>query len=199
MKLRTILILLVGLLALIVISGSAVSLWTGRAFLNDYWRDWLSAIGGVGTTATLIGLAVAFWQIVRTRSAAEAASQAASETRDRITRLSALVDLNRLCSQANEVVVLLRDKNVDGAALRVYDLRTSMTLFRGSPQGKGAMRPKEWTDMLTNVKQLEETLRDKKPPLEEDGDSTARHFQAASDIHVRLIELAASAAHPGDK
>lgn len=198
MKARTIFIIFVGPPFLIALAASAASFWIKQSFLTDYWRDWLSTFGALGTLGTLIGLAVAIWQIVRTRSAADAANQAASETKDRITRLSALVDLTRLSSQSNEVLVLLREERVDGAALRLWDLRTSLVQFRHSPQGKLVMKPKQWTEMMANVRQLEEALQDKNAPSDGKEATVTRHRKAMSDIHERLIGLAASAAYPGE-
>ena len=93
-------------------------------WLSDFFSGSISYHVAVGVL-TLIGILLAVtavWvavvQLGRTLRAAEAASAAASTTSDQFNKISALVDTAKLCSLANEVLVLLREGNLEGAGLR---------------------------------------------------------------------------------
>lgn len=196
MMARTILVAILGPTLLLMICGALGRIWINGPLLDEYWRDGLAVFGGLGTIATLAGLAAAFWQVTRARSAAEAATEAANQARARMVRMSALVDLTRLRSQSNEVVALLRVQKTENAALRLSDLHESVIQFRSSPQGRDRMSAKKWTEMLTNIRQLEEALVGM---ARQDGDPHNEFLGAMRDIHGRLVELATSAADIGDE
>ena len=58
-----------------------VSLWT-NSFLNEFWQDMFSAAGLLGTAATLVALVVAIKQLRKSKSAFEAAAEAAKSESD---------------------------------------------------------------------------------------------------------------------
>jgi hypothetical protein len=78
--------------------------------LGWHTGEWGLAVGVLGVLATVIGLSVAFWQLRKTRSAAEAARDAVTTTEGRLAK----AELLQLIPSLVEVDGALEDSIRDG-------------------------------------------------------------------------------------
>ena len=93
-----------------------------QSILNDFWRDALSILGVIGFVLTAAGVWLAYVQMRRTATAAEAATDAAIESlRESEARYnkSTFAQCARLLADARELV---RIERWDRAATRLGDL-----------------------------------------------------------------------------
>lgn len=160
----------------------------GGASFN-FWSFMVTAAGAV---VTIIGFAIAIYQIRRTRTAAEAARQAATDTAEKLLSVGAMIDLTRLYSLSNEAVVLLRHQKFAGAALRVGDLRAKVVELRVSPKGRALQAQQEWQMLVTKLKNLQEAL-ERYDGREGCDDALERRMKRDMfSIHDKVNALAAS-------
>jgi hypothetical protein len=97
-------------------------------FVSD--KGLLEMVSGVGATASMFGLVVAILQIIRVRTASEAAKQAAEDARSQMYNFISVSDVSRATGLLNEVQRLLRDKKFEAAEIRLTDLKKSLIQFR---------------------------------------------------------------------
>lgn len=156
---------------------------------TSFWLAIAGIVIGFG------GFAFTIYQTIKARNAAEAAKDAASDARDQVSKISALVDLTRLCGLSSEMVSLLGEENVEAAAFRALDLRQGIAQIRVSPAGRHLMHPEEWQLMVTQIGVLHDSLvtssfRSSRREIAFDG-----LIHEMASIHEKLSELAATAIH----
>ncbi len=147
----------------------------------------------VGLPAALCALWVAIVQILKTRKAAEAAREAAVATTDEISKLKAVLDVSHLCQLSAEVIHLLRERNLRGAAIRALDLRAGIAQVRFSPRGRKLLSGSKWQHMITDVSTVHELLEEEGHGPHEDGFPLQKCLATISRIYVRLNALAGTA------
>lgn len=156
---------------------------------------WSFVVTAAGAVVTIAGVGIVIYQIRKTRAAAEAASDAATDTSDKLLSVGAMIDLTRLYSVSNEAVVLLRHDNFAGAALRMADLRAKVVELRVSPKGRELQPPKKWQMLVTEVISLQEALEQYDGRQETDDALERRMKREMSAIHDKVNALAASTEH----
>jgi hypothetical protein len=119
-----------------------------------------NAIAAAGSVLSLIGVAIAIWQIRKTLRVAEAAQRAAEETQRAITRSVLLTDLSTCTTALEELKALIRGKRVEAALLRVTDLNTQLTQLQ-SLHGASPSEPLDFAQILTQLSILRELLERK--------------------------------------
>ena len=120
-------------------------------------QAWLNAFSVGGTILSLLGLAVAIFQIVKTRRAAEAAKLAAQQAQQSIARTVFLVDVTNCAAQLDEIKALLRARRYEAALLRVTDVTAAVTQLRGMTRTH-AKQPLNFKQALTQLGILRDLL-----------------------------------------
>ena len=87
--------------------------------MNSEIVNWISIIGSF---ASLIGLAFAYWQIYKTRKAAESAEKASRQTKEAISRNLLIYDISTCIKYIEEIRLYLRNDNYELAQVRSKDL-----------------------------------------------------------------------------
>lgn len=126
-----------------------------EGLLSNTTRDVLAVFGALGTVATLTALAIAIWQIVKTKAIAIAAREAATSATDANRRQFSryvVSNANRLLQLAK---IYVDAQEWRSAALRVSDLAEQVdqiaqvaTLEIGS-----------WTDLAGDLRGWEDVFR----------------------------------------
>jgi len=91
--------------------------------VNDEFVKWISIIGSV---ASLIGIAFTYWQIYKTRRAAEAAKDASLQTQKAISRNLLISDVSNCMKHIEEIRLYMRGENYELALVRVNDLNSNL-------------------------------------------------------------------------
>jgi hypothetical protein len=89
-------------------------------FLSTNWGD---IVGAVGFVVTVAGFVIAIYQATKARKAADAAEEASRETRQAITRLLAVADLQRAIALIERLKDLHRQKNWEVSLQHYQSLR----------------------------------------------------------------------------
>lgn len=90
-----------------------------------YW--WFGLLGSV---ASLIGLPIAIWQILKTRRAAESAQEASLQTQKAISRNLLLSDVSACTRNAEEIKQFVRNDRYEAALIRTSDLISQLIQIR---------------------------------------------------------------------
>lgn len=85
-------------------------------------QELYNIVGLGGSLLSLAGVAIALWQIRKTRTAAEAAERAAKETAGGLSRNLLLSDLTSCTIGIEEIKTSIRAKRYDAALLRANDV-----------------------------------------------------------------------------
>lgn len=107
---------------------------------------------------TIVGFFITFRQLRKTRDAALASEIATNRTTSEISRVVTVADLSRFRGYANEVLGLLRHKNLPAAAIRVSDLRNGMVQLRASPLCSNLQPAEEWQKLVTLLAGIQEAI-----------------------------------------
>lgn len=164
-------------------------------FGGDSWRYdfWIFLLAIVGLVIAGVALWVAVVQIRKTRKAAEAAELAAKAATAEVSKVRAVVDLSQLCQLAEQIITLLRERNLRAATIRALDLRANIAQVRYSPRGKRLLSNPKWQAMITEVSTIQEMLEDERHRTPRDDFPFKRCLTSMSKIFEQLNELAASA------
>lgn len=87
----------------------------------------LELLGILGLIVSIGGFAIAYWQIRRTRSAAESAELAAGEAREGVSFITSISDLSQIISLMEQVKELHRNEEWSRANDRYTPLRQLLT------------------------------------------------------------------------
>jgi hypothetical protein len=155
---------------------------------NSWWYNVLSFFVGV------IGFVITIWQIVKTRKAAEAASDAARKTAEQLTKLGTLVDLTELCGFAREAITLFEHRSYYAASIRALDLRTGLAKVRESAAGKKLLTQQAWQTLVVKATSIHRVIVQRAGGGLEASVSDDHCHRVMSELVEELNGLAASAA-----
>lgn len=150
----------------------------------------LELLSMVGLIVSLSGFGIAYWQIRRTRSAAESAEQAASEAREGISYITSISDLSQIISQMEQVKELHRNEEWSRANDRYTPLRQLLTSAK-------SRLPEETASVFTHaIIQLREMEKESNNALNGDSSISSAAFnnilvdlqQSLDEVRVELEE-----------
>ncbi len=82
----------------------------------------MDLIGRAGLLVSLLGFTVSLWQIARTKRAAEAARDAASEAVKNSRHIQAIATIQDICGRSRDLLHLTRARNLSAAATAAFEL-----------------------------------------------------------------------------
>lgn len=105
-----------------------------------------------------IGFALTLWQLYRTKTAAQAAREAANEAVSAIRSLDAVTKMYDISSRSRELLQLLRGKSLVPAAAAAFELRDSVARYRQDHQTILAVDLQAWEQAVLDVRGVHERL-----------------------------------------
>jgi uncharacterized membrane protein len=124
---------------------------TGDHFLAPFWQDAIAVAGFLGVLVTILALVIAICQLVKTKNASRAFTEAASKTvdelRERYTRYL-ISDAHRLLIESKMLVASDRWEN---AAMRLADLAHIVVQVRDVDA--------QWVELADTLRGMEISLR----------------------------------------
>lgn len=121
-----------------------------------YW--WL---GLFGSLASLIGLPIAIWQIVKTRRAAEAAKDASLETQKEISRNLLISDVSTCMRNLEEIKSYVRDEKYEFALIRVTDLISQLIQIRELLENSSRIHQIQFKERLSQLSIIRKSFEKK--------------------------------------
>lgn len=143
----------------------------------------------------VVGFGIAIWQILKTRAAAEAATQAAHSAVASVQRLSAATKLHDIVGRSREVLRLLRSRGP--AAPAALELREAVSRYRTDPQAEQVVSEAIWTQTIQDVKTLHDRIESIEMLKKASPDDRQELVVEISRLHSHFSELAAKAAAQG--
>lgn len=158
----------------------------------DYFLDnWGSFVGLLSLIVTIIGFGVAIHRATQARKSAAAAEAASQETRDAITRVLTVVDLERAIALVQRLKVLHRDNKWDASLGHYQELRAMLSDIDARHPAPTPELHTTLREAIVQVRVIEDSvdgaLRENTEP------SGARNFnQVLNAIQVHLEQIASS-------
>jgi len=158
----------------------------------EYFLDnWGSFVGLLSLIVTIIGFAVAIHRATQARTSAAAAEAASHETRDAITRVLTVVDLERAIALIERLKTLHRDNKWDANLGHYQDLRAMLADIDARHPAPTPELHTTLRDAIEQVRVIEDSvdwaLRDNSDP------SGGQNFnQMLNAIQVGLEQIASS-------
>lgn len=118
----------------------------------------MDTFGAIEFAVSLIGFGVTIWQLVRTKSAANAAREAADDAVLAIRSLQTATTLQDMAGRTRHLLELLRAKKLSGAAAAAFELRDAGSRLPDPTQLPGATHAIAWADVSSEVESLHERL-----------------------------------------
>ena len=87
------------------------------------FSDWLSL---AGILLSLLGFGIAWFQLKKTKNAAESASKSANDAREAIRRLDALLEFNSASKAVDEIITALREDRYGSLPILIGNARKSL-------------------------------------------------------------------------
>jgi len=112
----------------------------------------------LGLALSVAGFAIAIWQIIKTRSAAEAARESAHEAVSAIRHLHAVSTLQDIAGRTRNLLELIRAKKLAAAAAAAFELRDAVSRLPNPANLPGAVKSIQWSDVSLEVDALHERL-----------------------------------------
>lgn len=114
--------------------------------------------GAVELLFSIAGFGIAIWQIMKTRSAADAARRSADEAVSAIRHMHAVTTLQDIAGRTRNLLELLRAKKLAAAASAAFELRDAVSRLPNPTEIEGVGNAIAWTEVLVEVDALHERL-----------------------------------------
>jgi hypothetical protein len=118
----------------------------------------MDTFGAIEFAVGLIGFGVTIWQLVKTKSAADAARQAADNAVLAIRSLQTATTLHDMAGRTRNLLELLRAKKLAGAAAAAFELRDAVSRLPDPTNLPGATQAIAWAEVSLEVDAIHERL-----------------------------------------
>jgi hypothetical protein len=110
----------------------------------------------LGLCITIVGFGFTFWKLRRTRKAAEAARDAAREAQAQVTQLGAVIALQEVLTEMEDVKTLLRQQAWSILVVHLPKMRRVLIQIRESAPNLGADAQKSFQGAIASLRTFEE-------------------------------------------
>ena len=154
----------------------------------------LTAAGmGLGT----VGLAVAIWQLAKTRRAAVAAQMAAQTATAEVRRIAIVIDIQKLSAYCREVRASVGVSTLPQMSRPLHDLRVGLAELRSSPRGRSLAKHADWDQMIADVAAVQRQVEMPPEAYYDVGVVVRTVTEVVSQVDERLHGMAPRAAMSG--
>jgi hypothetical protein len=140
--------------------------WLAR--MMDYLHEWADVASVLGLVASLVGFTITIVAVFKSKSAADQAQKAAAETRQKIATQAAIVDLNRIVADVEELKPLHRAGAWEVLPSRYVSLRRQLLALKVSYPNLSRPQRASIQGVIQQFKSIEEivetALASKTPP-----------------------------------
>jgi hypothetical protein len=146
---------------------------------------------------SLLGFGLTLWQLYKTRTAADAAREAANRAVTAVNRFEAATKMQDIASRSRELLRLLRSKTLSPAASAAFELRDSVARFRHNNQSKQVVDEILWAKTISDVRIVHERLESLAILSKSSTEDREALLHEVGRLHTVFTELAAGAAVHG--
>ena len=163
--------------------------------MSYFIENWGSFVGLISLFITIIGFGIAIWQATRARRSAEAAETAAIETRAAITRVLAVVDLERAIALIERLKLLHRDGKWQIGLEHYQGLRQMLADIDSRHPDPSVELHRIFREAIIQIKVIEDNV-DKAISEEATPTDSHNYNNKLNDIQSSLEKMASSAHFP---
>ena len=145
----------------------------------------------IGIAVTLGGFGFAIFQVMKAKSAAEAASESADQTARSILRLMQSWDMASISGEIAQIRTLVGSKDWKSALLVVVRVKHALIRAREDPDAGKLLSRQTWLSLILDLSSIEEALSEIGASKNVHKD-TASIERSLSSIHDRIAELNAT-------
>lgn len=157
----------------------------------------MDVVGLAGIIVSVAGFGLALWQLHRTRTAAEAAHDAAREAVRGVRHVHAVATVQEICGRSRDLLHLTRARNLSAAANAAFELRDALARFRAANPGAEPQPAEEWTHAESRVASVHERLESAAIINRMDAAEREAVIHDIARVHAWLSSLAAQTAVDG--
>jgi hypothetical protein len=157
----------------------------------------MKTIDIIGLAIGVVGLLIAIWQLHRTRTAAEAARDAAMQTVSSVRRLEAATKMHEVCSRSRELLRVLHGKSLAPAALAAFELRDAMARYGHDDQSQNIVRSEAWAQASTEAQEVHDRLETAALANRMTAEERATLVHVVARLHTEFSSFAAKATVSG--
>ncbi|TYC60719.1 hypothetical protein ETQ85_04795 [Zoogloea oleivorans] len=157
----------------------------------------MDTIDAIGLLLGVIGLAITLWQLHKTRSAAEAAKESASQVVVSIQRFEAATKMHEVCARSRELLRVLHGRTLAPAAHAAFELRDAMARYGHDPHSQAVATTVEWKKAHGEAREIHERLETAALVNRIGADERAALLHSVARLHTEFTSMAAKAAANG--
>jgi hypothetical protein len=157
----------------------------------------MEAFDIIGLALGVSGLGIAIWQLHRTRTAAEAARDAAMQTVSSVRRLEAATKMHEVCSRSRELLRVLRSRSLAPAAQAAFELRDAVARYCLDEHSQSVVRSDAWARAATEVQEVHERLETATLANRMTAEERTTLVPAVARLHTEFSSFAAKATVSG--
>lgn len=157
----------------------------------------MKTIDIIGLAIGLLGLLIAIWQLHRTRTAAEAARDAAIQTVSLVRRLEAATQMHDVCSRSRELLRVLHGKSLAAAAHAAFELRDAMARYGHDEHSKPVVKLEAWARAAAEAQEVHERLETAALANRMSADERATLVHVVARLHTEFSSFATRATVTG--
>ena len=116
------------------------------------------AIGIAGLVVSLAGFAISIWQIVKARTAAEAALAASNRSISAALKIQSISNIHDICGRCRDLLHLTRAKNLKAAATAAFEARDLISRFQATESAHKTDNSTQWQEIISIAKTTHERL-----------------------------------------
>jgi hypothetical protein len=118
----------------------------------------MDALSITEKVVSICGFGLAIWQIMKTRTAAEAARESAREAVGSILKLQAISSIQDIAGRTRNLLILIKAQKLPAAASAALDLREAVARYRAPNKRDDDKRPDDWTAISVEVSELHDRI-----------------------------------------
>jgi len=157
----------------------------------------MKAIDVIGLVLGLLGLALTLWQLHKTRSAAEAARDAASQAVTSIRKLEAATKMQEICARSRELLRVLHGRSLAPAAHAAFELRDAMARYGHDVHSREVVETETWADAAREAQEVHERLESAALLNRIGAHERALLLHSVARLHTEFTAFAAKATSNG--
>jgi hypothetical protein len=142
---------------------------------------------------SVVGFAIAIWQINKTKHVAEAARDSAAETVCAIRHINAVASIQEICGRTRDLLNLTREKKLRPAANAAFELRDGVARFRYHSQNAKLEQNETWENVIYCVGFVHERLETAAMIRRISGEEREKLVHEISRLHSIFSALASEA------
>jgi hypothetical protein len=157
----------------------------------------MKSTDAIGLLLGVLGLLFTLVQLYKTRSAAEAARDAALLAVTSIRKLEAATKMQEICARSRELLTFLHGRSLASSAHAAFELRDAMARYGHDEQSQAIVKSGVWERAASEAQEIHERLESAALLNRIGADERATLLHSVAKLHTEFTAFAAKALSNG--